>query len=492
MENKNFRDLVLDTFKIMVPENKVFSRMGSHYDGGYVVINDFSESDYLISFGIADNVDFENSMSQLVSGMDLYDYSIDHVPQHLNKYTFYKERVGANNDHIFNRAPSNKDLILKIDIEGSEWSFFESLSDEKINRFRQIMLEIHWGIENDEIFSPDIRLDVLNKINKTHQIIAIHPNNYAGIVSINGVFLPQVIELTFLRKSDYTFIDGNPPENLFYPNNPKSKELKFDIDNNTKEVFDKYLGELIFPFYDQVISESIKAHGVWEPDEFNWVIENIKEGDTCINVGSNVGYFTCIMSKKVGKNGKVFSIEANPNFKFFLEENVKRTNMDNVSIIMSAAGNYSGNIDLFINSDNCGDNRVFNPKIVSSSSEDKFSESSYAISVSIDKVDNLVTTDKVDFVLIDCQGLDHEVIRGMSKIIKENHPKILTEFVPKWIDSLGESPENILEEYVNLGYDLLSPELHIHSPVSPKEMINAIEKSGKWFINIFLKPKDIK
>lgn len=229
MENKNFKDLVLDTFKVMIPENKVFSRMGSHYDGGYVVINDFSKSDHLLSFGIADNVDFEDSMSQIVSGMDLYDHSIDHVPQNLKNYTFYKEKVGPNNNHIFNRVPKNKDVVLKIDIEGSEWSFFESLSDDKINRFRQIILEIHWGMQNDYIDSPDIRLDILEKINKTHQIVAVHPNNWAGIHYVSGVALPQVIEITLLRRSDYTFIEGSPPNTLFYPNNPQRPDLEFDL-----------------------------------------------------------------------------------------------------------------------------------------------------------------------------------------------------------------------------------------------------------------------
>ena len=229
MENKNFKDTILHIFKIMIPENKVFSRMGSYNDGGYVTINDFSNNDYLISFGIAGNVDFENSISNIVFGMDLYDHSIDSIPQYLNNYRFYKEKIGNNSQYVFDRVPNEKDIILKIDIEGGEWPFFESLSHEDINRFRQIIMEIHWGIQNEEINSPEIRLDILQKINKTHQLVAIHPNNWSGTCSINNVEIPQVIELTYLRKSDYIFIEGSPSENLFHPNNSKFEELKFII-----------------------------------------------------------------------------------------------------------------------------------------------------------------------------------------------------------------------------------------------------------------------
>lgn len=488
--SKSYRDLVLDVFTVKVPEGKVFSRMGSHYDGGYVTVNDFSSNDYLMSFGVETNVDFEHSMSHIVSGMDLYDYSVDSVPQHLTNYRFYKEKIGNDSHYVFDRVPAGKDIILKIDIEGGEWPFFESLNHEDISKFRQIIMEIHWGIQNEEINSPEIRLDILEKINKTHQLVAIHPNNWAGICYINNVAIPQVMELTFLRKSDYTFVEGAPSRELFYPNNSQKYELEFDIDRNHKEAYDRYLGNVAFPSYDDLISKSINDDGVWEENEFNWVMENVKEGDVCINIGANVGYFTCVMSRKTGKTGKVFSIEANPEFEYFLNKNIERTNTGNVSLIMSAAGNTSGTTELFINSDNCGDNRIFNPDIIKNPLDDRFSDKKTTISVPIDKVDNLVLVDKVDVILIDCQGWDHEVIRGMKNIIEKSRPKILTEFVPKWLSDLGENPENILKEYQSLGYDLLCPDLNIWIPQEPENILKSITDSGKWFVNIFMNRKE--
>ena len=255
------------------------------------------------------------------------------------------------------------------------------------------------------------------------------------------------------------------------------------------EVKDNYLGNLVFPVYDTAIARIIKDSGVWEPNEFDWVLNNVSLGDTCINIGSNVGYFTCLMSKQTGPNGKVFSIEANKNFEYFLKENSKRMEHDNIEIIMSAAGNFSGTVKLFINSENCGDNRVFNPDIILDATDDIFSEGRETTEVPIDKVDNLISTKKIDVVLIDCQGWDHEVIRGMKDIIKESHPKILTEFVPSWIKYLDEDPEQILKEYQNFGYNLLCPDLKINNPCSPTDILTAIKNKKVWFTNIYLEPK---
>lgn len=165
-------------------------------------------------------------MSNIVSGMDLYDFSINSLPQEVKNSRFFMEKISSNSDIIFNRVKDKKDLILKIDIEGSEWDFFENISEKDINKFKQIILEAHWMIETEYVKSPNFRIDLIEKINKTHQIVALHPNNYSKTINVSGLTVPQVLEITFLRKLDHKFIEGHPPSNLFYPNNPNKRDIK--------------------------------------------------------------------------------------------------------------------------------------------------------------------------------------------------------------------------------------------------------------------------
>lgn len=216
---------IQDALQVKVPKNLTFSRIGSKHDGGYVVVDDFLPTDYLLSFGVADNVDFENVMSRIVSGIDMYDFSVASLPRHVNKSRFFMEKVTSNHQHIFDRVAEHKDLILKIDIEGSEWDFFDAISDGNISRLKQIVLEIHWMIDNEHISVPECRIDIIEKINKTHQIVALHPNNWSGTADIAGLIVPRVLEITFLRRLDYSFIDGTPPKELFFPCNPDIPEI---------------------------------------------------------------------------------------------------------------------------------------------------------------------------------------------------------------------------------------------------------------------------
>lgn len=60
-----------------------------------------------------------------------------------------------------------------------------------------------------------------------------------------------------------------------------------------------------------VIGRELLLSGVWEYDLSIWMKKNVEPGSTCIDAGSNVGYFTEIMARRSGPTGKVYAIEAN-------------------------------------------------------------------------------------------------------------------------------------------------------------------------------------
>lgn len=258
---------------------------------------------------------------------------------------------------------------------------------------------------------------------------------------------------------------------------------------NKKYVLDNYLGYLAFPEYDNCISSYIESHGIWEAKEFQWLVDNIKEGDVCLNIGANVGYFSTLMSKLVKESGKVYAIEPNIEFEKYIKENANLSGFNNLEVFMCAAGDKNEKIDLFINSENSGDNRVFNPEIITNQSHDEILNVKNVITVDMYRVDDLIQDRKINIVLIDSQGWDYKVIRGMHEIIKSSKPKILTQFVPKWVKDIGDDPESVLEEYISLGYEIHCPGLGLNFSLSPIEVLSAIEKSGIWFANLYLHPK---
>jgi FkbM family methyltransferase len=60
-------------------------------------------------------------------------------------------------------------------------------------------------------------------------------------------------------------------------------------------------------------------------------MERLREGDLYVDVGANIGYFTLLASRCVGKHGKVISIEADPATFTALTKNLELNGCQNVS-----------------------------------------------------------------------------------------------------------------------------------------------------------------
>ena len=179
-------------------------RLGSKNDGGYVIANDLFHDDFLISFGIGNDVNFEIEIVEVIAGAQLYDDSISNLPTLVPKSVFFSERIdtesGVSLTDALSRIVDFKDLILKIDIEGSEWNVLDEASGPELSKFRQIIVEFHWL---SEIMNEDFRkkvLRVLKKISETHIVINSHPNNWSDVLVIENLQIPNVVEVTFLRR----------------------------------------------------------------------------------------------------------------------------------------------------------------------------------------------------------------------------------------------------------------------------------------------------
>lgn len=260
---------------------------------------------------------------------------------------------------------------------------------------------------------------------------------------------------------------------------------------NYRVVSDKLLGDLYFPADDDVMAKMIEQNGFWEKPEIQWLQKQVKPGSLCLNVGANVGYFSALMAKLSGPSGKVIAIEPNPSFVPYLQKNfLERAHCD-VELFSFAAGSTTARGTLFLNEKNFGDNRMYDPRRSNDGGsylEHGFSAEPQRVEVDVVKLDDLFENENFDVVLIDTQGWDHEVIRGMKRILRRTRPKILLEFVPGWIRDLGENPEKIVQEFIDLGYHLSSKQLGLNSPSTPAQIIESMQSRNLWFSNLEMTP----
>ena len=145
---------------------------------------------------------------------------------------------------------------------------------------------------------------------------------------------------------------------------------------------------------------------------------NPNMGDTVIDVGSHQGRYTLISANKVGKSGKVISIEANPLVLKKLEKNIKLNELTNTKCLNYAVYSEKTRIKLFFPNKEL-QNTIYNTIVSERFNWEKF------IEVDADTLDNILSyagikVDNVNWIKIDVEGAELEVLKGAHNILSKS------------------------------------------------------------------------
>ncbi len=213
-------------------------RVGDEFDGGYLVPVDFEGIKHCFSGGVGPTSSFERHLwDEFRIRSFLADASVDRPEQGLKGYTFDKKFLGAQNIDDFmtmaswmtKRLPQNykNDLILQLDIEGADFDVMRVLPDECLRKFRIVILEVH---AFDRIFAEDGMNEFMASFGALLDgffPVHLHVNNWCGFATQDGISLPRVLEISFLRKDRDTgtrFLNRYPHP-LDRPNLPYMDDL---------------------------------------------------------------------------------------------------------------------------------------------------------------------------------------------------------------------------------------------------------------------------
>lgn len=228
--------------------NSKHLRIGDTNDGGYILDSNLDSLDLCLSFGIGDNMRFEDEISSYVKRVFMFDHTIPYPILSNPTMTFFKKGLGLRStsnmftlSEVLQMVSPFTDAILKMDIEGAEVEILANFPSEKLNSFRQITLELHGlhSIGRNEYFSNLVKC--LNNLNMNHSLISVHPNNWGKFVIVDGSPFPDVLELTYLRQdqnniknTEIKIIDLD--SNLMAANNPLDPEIKLNFISRIKYI----------------------------------------------------------------------------------------------------------------------------------------------------------------------------------------------------------------------------------------------------------------
>lgn len=199
-------------------------------------------------------------------------------------------------------------------------------------------------------------------------------------------------------------------------------------------------------------TKKIRALAEQDYDDFRGIGYLIKEGDTVIDIGANMGYYTKFLAEKVGAQGAVYSIEPIPDSFEMLSHVKKKLNLTNVRLLNYAISDSSETVTMEIPIQTSGEENLFEAKIVNTS---KHSPCVRTVTVETRTLDSLFLHpgEKISFVKCDVEGHELHCLKGAVSFIEQFNPAWLMEI---WGDldvtqSEGWSTVNFLKRF---GYEL--------------------------------------
>ena len=147
---------------------------------------------------------------------------------------------------------------------------------------------------------------------------------------------------------------------------------------------------------------------------------NAKDGDIVVDIGAHIGRYTIINSKRVGENGKVIAIEAHPDNFEILNRNIKLNKLTNVIPLNYAVYSKQTKLKLYLPVEEPGFT-IYNTIMVNrTASEEKFTE------VNANTLDNILLQQNgishadINWIKIDVEGAELEVLKGASSILSKS------------------------------------------------------------------------
>jgi len=175
------------------------------------------------------------------------------------------------------------------------------------------------------------------------------------------------------------------------------------------------------------------------------LLKIIKPGDICWDIGANIGFYTCLLASRVEDSGAVIAFEPASRTCGYLHENVSLNQFTNVTVVNKGLGNRQEHRHLHYSE----------AGLAEGTASLKYTDGRAASErVTLDTIDNLLRElPTPDFLKIDVEGYQLEVLRGGKHCLKTHAPLLMVEL--KDVGETNRTDFSEIERYiVSLGYRL--------------------------------------
>lgn len=202
--------------------------------------------------------------------------------------------------------------------------------------------------------------------------------------------------------------------------------------------------EVGFPDFVQTY---LYLFGTWEPDITAFVRSRLRPGDTFVDVGANIGYYTGVSSGLVGDDGRVVAVEASPAIHEVLLRTVENNALGNVRAVNVAASDHHGAIEIYRGPDrNTGLTTPLPSRGLACEA-----------TVACAPLGDILTSDEIAttrIIKVDVEGAEPAVLAGVVDLLPRlrRDVEIVVELSPAWWEDDDLLPTDVLEPFLAAGF----------------------------------------
>lgn len=243
--------------------------------------------------------------------------------------------------------------------------------------------------------------------------------------------------------------------------------LRFIYDQDKRQI-DHF--QIIMPYDSQLLINVDTAsflewylffYGYYEPEIVHLIKRLFRPGFVAFDVGANIGCHTLIMSSCAG-GGKVVAVEPHPAIFERLIENIQLNRLNNIKPLQCAFSDKHERLTLYAPEESdCN-------KAKSSFYPDTVSMYPVKIDVEVNTLDEIMLQEsynKLDFLKIDTEGHEFNVLLGAEDSIKKYRPYIVFEYDQRTWKNAGHDFSQVMNFFAELKYSLASVHNGYFSPV---------------------------
>lgn len=210
--------------------------------------------------------------------------------------------------------------------------------------------------------------------------------------------------------------------------------------------------------FPDVSQKAIFFCGFREPVITAFLQHRLERGDVFIDIGANIGYYTCLAARLAGPEGQVHAIEPSPPLVGIVEANARLNNAMNVTVHPVAVMDRAGMLTVTLGPErSLGRTTVLEADVTPT-----FSERHEVRGMPLDQVVAPEVLHRAKVVKIDVEGAEWHVVNHLFGSLGEFHPHTewIIEVSPEIARREGGSITRIIEGFRSAGYFAYALENH--------------------------------